>query len=233
MALIALRKLNLQTRMRSHPMGLHVWLSARSFVYFNTLSVRTAKALARLCGCAGSSEPSLVAYVISTIISWAGSNMRGGTSMARNAYFSANHRFHPRVWGIKIVLKYWGFMLFLWTPYVALVEVIFTDRSKGVLLLWFILIVNVRPLSVRLWLLSWLFMIAWWPSVDKSCTLGFLLLLFLLYVFLSHWVSRTGCVESWSLHFHLLFFYDFWFMDIGTSSLLFIPVIVDRWCCPV
>ena len=35
----------------------------------------TAKALARLRGYAGSPEPSLVAYVISTIISWAGSNM--------------------------------------------------------------------------------------------------------------------------------------------------------------
>ena len=40
---------------------------------FHTLCVRTAKALARLCGCAGSPEPSLVAYVISTIIWWAGS----------------------------------------------------------------------------------------------------------------------------------------------------------------
>ena len=35
--------------------------------------VRTAKALARLRGCVGSPEPSLVAHVISTIISWAGS----------------------------------------------------------------------------------------------------------------------------------------------------------------
>ena len=37
------------------------------FVYFYTSCVRTAKALARLCGCAGSPEPSLVVYVISTI----------------------------------------------------------------------------------------------------------------------------------------------------------------------
>ena len=44
-----------------------------SFVYFHTLCVRTAKALTRLRGCAGSSEHSLVAYVISIIISWAGS----------------------------------------------------------------------------------------------------------------------------------------------------------------
>ena len=42
-------------------------------VYFHTSCVRTAKALARLRRCAGSSEPSLVAYVISTVISWDGS----------------------------------------------------------------------------------------------------------------------------------------------------------------
>ena len=39
----------------------------------HTSCVRTAKALARLRGCAGSPPPSLIAYVISTIISWAGS----------------------------------------------------------------------------------------------------------------------------------------------------------------
>ena len=38
-------------------------------MYFHTLCVRTANDLARLPGCAGSPEPSLVAYVISTIIS--------------------------------------------------------------------------------------------------------------------------------------------------------------------
>ena len=37
------------------------------------LCVRTVKSLARLLGCAGSPEPSLVAYVKSTIISCAGS----------------------------------------------------------------------------------------------------------------------------------------------------------------
>ena len=77
MALIALRKLNLQTRMHSHLMGLHVWFSVRSFVCFYSLCVRTAMALVRLRECAGSPEPSLFAYAISTIISWAGSNMFG------------------------------------------------------------------------------------------------------------------------------------------------------------
>ena len=42
-----------------------------AFVYFHSSCVRTAKALAS----AGSPEPSLVAYVISTIISSAGSDL--------------------------------------------------------------------------------------------------------------------------------------------------------------
>ena len=73
MALFFLRKLILQTHMHSHPVGLDVWYLVGSFVYFHTSCVRTAKALARLRECAGSPEPSLVAYVISTIISSAGS----------------------------------------------------------------------------------------------------------------------------------------------------------------
>ena len=64
-----LRKVILQTRMRSHPMGLDVWFLVGS-VYFHTLCMRTAKAVARR---AGSPDPSRVAYVISTIIALAGS----------------------------------------------------------------------------------------------------------------------------------------------------------------
>ena len=75
MVLFVLRKLILHTRMRSHPMGLDVRFLARLFICFHTSCVRTANALARLRGCAGSFEPSLVAYVISAIISWAGSIM--------------------------------------------------------------------------------------------------------------------------------------------------------------
>ena len=71
MVLFVLRKLILQTHMRSHQVGPDVWFLVGPFVYFHTLCVRTAKALARLCGCAGSHEPSLVAYVVSTIFSWA------------------------------------------------------------------------------------------------------------------------------------------------------------------
>ena len=58
--------LSLQTRMHNHPVGLDVWFLVGHFVYFHTSCVRTAKALARLRGY-------LIAYVISTIISWAGS----------------------------------------------------------------------------------------------------------------------------------------------------------------
>ena len=40
-----LRNLILQTRMSIHPVGLDVWFLVGSFVYFDTLCVRTAKAL--------------------------------------------------------------------------------------------------------------------------------------------------------------------------------------------
>ena len=65
-------KLILQTCMCSHPMGLDVFFLVGPFVYFHTSCVQTVKALARLHGCAGSPEPSLLAfaYVISTIISF-------------------------------------------------------------------------------------------------------------------------------------------------------------------
>ena len=72
MALFVLHKLVLQTRMHSHSVGLDVWFLVGPFIYFHTSCVRTAKAVARLCRCAGSPVPSLVACVISTIISWAG-----------------------------------------------------------------------------------------------------------------------------------------------------------------
>ena len=69
--MVILHKLILQTCMCSHSVGLDVWFLVGPFVYFHTSCVRTVKALARLRQCAGSPEPSLVAYVISTIISWA------------------------------------------------------------------------------------------------------------------------------------------------------------------
>ena len=74
MVLFIIRKLILQTCMHSHPVGLDVWFLVGPYVYFHTSCVRTVKALARLRGCPGLPEPSLVAYVVSTIISWAGPN---------------------------------------------------------------------------------------------------------------------------------------------------------------
>ena len=69
-----LHKLILQMCMCSHPVGLDVWFLVEPFFYFYTSCVQTAKALARLQGCADLPDHSLVAYVISTIISCAGSN---------------------------------------------------------------------------------------------------------------------------------------------------------------
>ena len=54
----------LQTHMRSLWKRSEVWLFAWSFHYIPILCERTAKALARLRGCTGLPEPSLVAYVI-------------------------------------------------------------------------------------------------------------------------------------------------------------------------
>ena len=45
---------------------LDVWFLVSPFTYFHTSCERTAKALARLRGCAGSPEPSLVANLVST-----------------------------------------------------------------------------------------------------------------------------------------------------------------------
>ena len=73
LAFFVLRKFILQICMHSHPVGLDVWFLVRPFIYFHTSCVQTSKALARLHGCTGSPEPSLVAYAISTKISWAGS----------------------------------------------------------------------------------------------------------------------------------------------------------------
>ena len=97
-----------------------------------------------------------------------------------------------------------------------LTQLYITDRSKAVLLWWFILIVTVRLLSVCLWqFVHFLFMIAWWPFSGKE---------------LSSWLSTLAvyilcrlncrcpfpiwclgqdvefdCIDSWSLPFHLLF----------------------------
>ena len=60
MAFFVLRKLILQTLMRSHPVGLDAFF----------LSDPPSTSILHVC-----EQPSLVAYVISSIISWAGSNL--------------------------------------------------------------------------------------------------------------------------------------------------------------
>ena len=97
--------------MRSHPVGLDVW----PFVYFHTSCVRTVNALARLrlwrdCGsgetAAQAPKTSLVAYVISTIISWAGLNY--DLSYLRNEFHIINSSL------IFTLCFYIGFVHYLW-----------------------------------------------------------------------------------------------------------------------
>ena len=64
-----------QMRMRSPLFGVQTCIFASSFHKVSTTCLRTAKAQARLHLCAGSPEPLLVAYVISTFFSCAGSNV--------------------------------------------------------------------------------------------------------------------------------------------------------------
>ena len=95
MILFVHRTLILQTRMSSHPVGIDAWFFVGPFVYFHTSCVRTAKALARLRRCAGSPEPSLIAYVISTIISWAGSVYIFRCRGRRNSLLSPSSVYQP------------------------------------------------------------------------------------------------------------------------------------------
>ena len=67
MALFFLRKGIIQTCIRSHPVELDVWFLVGPF---HSSCVWTAKALARLCRCAGSPEPWLVACVIMSWLNW-------------------------------------------------------------------------------------------------------------------------------------------------------------------
>ena len=77
MVLFVLRKLILQTRMHNHPMGLDVRFFGPTLCLLPYFMFANSEALVRLGGCAGSLEPSMVAYVVSTIISWAGSFLVG------------------------------------------------------------------------------------------------------------------------------------------------------------
>ena len=58
--------------MPSHSEGPGIWLSVWRFLLTHCLYERAAKVLARLRGCAGSPEPSLLASAISTKFAWRG-----------------------------------------------------------------------------------------------------------------------------------------------------------------
>ena len=56
--------------MPSHSEGPGTWFSVWRFLWNHCLYERAAKVLTRLRGCAGSPEPSLLAYAISTKFAW-------------------------------------------------------------------------------------------------------------------------------------------------------------------
>ena len=58
--------------MPNHSEGPGIWLSVWRFLLTHCLYVRAAKVLARLRGCTGSPEPSLLAQAISTKFAWRG-----------------------------------------------------------------------------------------------------------------------------------------------------------------
>ena len=70
----AFRHDKFQLRMPSHLEGPGIWLSVWRFLLTHCLYERAAKVLARLRGCAGSPEPSLLAKAISTKFAWRGPN---------------------------------------------------------------------------------------------------------------------------------------------------------------
>ena len=72
LCLRAFRHKKFQLRMPSHSEGPGIWLSVWRFLLIHCLYERAAKVLARLRGCAGSPEPSLLASAISTKFAWRG-----------------------------------------------------------------------------------------------------------------------------------------------------------------
>ena len=70
-----MRKMLPLTSMSTNLEGLEVEFLARAFLYFHTLCIRAAKALASLRICTDSSEPSLLTDAISTEIICTGSYM--------------------------------------------------------------------------------------------------------------------------------------------------------------
>ena len=85
----AFRHDKFQLCMPSHSEGPGIWLSVWRFLLTHCLYERAAKVLARLRGCAGLPEPSLLAYAISTKFAWRGPNVK---ALSKNSY--ARNKIH-------------------------------------------------------------------------------------------------------------------------------------------
>ena len=134
MVLFILRKLVLQTRMCSYPVGLDVWFLVGPFVYAHTLCVRTAKALAK---CTGSPKPSLVIYVISTIISWTGSilSLKGYPVYFEYFLLTFLYLIQCIAWSGAVFWWVWSGYTIAKVPFVSLWEKIFSTQRISPLLI--------------------------------------------------------------------------------------------------
>ena len=108
MVLFVFRKLILQTRMCSQPMGLDVWFLVGPFVYFHTSCVRTAKALARLRRCAGSPEPCDKYHNLMSWLIWKKNLTANKKVLMISDNPSVIHLFlilRPRFWIVKLFIS--------------------------------------------------------------------------------------------------------------------------------
>ena len=110
--------------MHSHPVGLDVWFFDRTLCLLPYFICANRKALARLRRCAGSPEPSLVACVISTIISWAGIF----SQQLLFIYLTLTFRGE---WGRRLYYSYFYAAYFLSTLYSRLLTTTENQRTSG------------------------------------------------------------------------------------------------------
>ena len=98
LCLRAFRHDKFQLRMPSHSEGPGIWLSVWRFLLTHCLYERAAEVLARLRGCAGSPEPSLLAEAISTKFAW-----RGPYDIKNINYFFFYYQFRQwkSLWNVR------------------------------------------------------------------------------------------------------------------------------------
>ena len=83
LCLRAFRNDTFQLRMPSHSEEPGIWLSVWRFLLIHCLYAQATKVLARQRGCAGSPEPSLLAWAISTKFAWCGPNHGEDCSLSK------------------------------------------------------------------------------------------------------------------------------------------------------